>query len=90
MSASRVSPDDLFQELDGHRLSTNGRDWDVRVFSVTDANDSRWIQLALEGQEHKVLTLRLAPTQDSRYAFDALSCFLADPQTTGNVLSHVA
>ena len=90
MSASAVPPDDFFYALDGQCLSVDGRAWCVCVFSVTDANDDRWVQLALEGGDRKVLTLRLAPSQHPEHAFVSLSCFLTDPIAAPNVLSHVA
>ena len=90
MSASAVPPDEFFNALDGQSLSVDGRAWSVCVFSVTDANDNRWVQLALEGGDRKVLTLRLAPSQHPQQAFVSLSCFLVDPIAAPNVLSHVA
>jgi hypothetical protein len=89
MSASAVPPDEFFSALDGQCLSVDGRAWSVCVFSVTDANDNRWIQLALEGCDRKVLTLKLAPSQQPQHAFVSLSCFLTDPRAARNVLSHV-
>jgi len=90
MSASAVPPDDFFYALDGQCLSVDGRAWCVCVFSVTDANEDRWVQLALEGRDRKVLTLRLAPSHHAEHAFVSLSCFLADPFAATDVRSHVA
>ena len=90
MSASAVPPDDFFNALDGQCLSIDGRAWNVCVFSVTDANEDRWVQLALEGGDRKVLTLRLVPSQHPEQAFVSLSRFLTDPLAAPNVLSHVA
>jgi hypothetical protein len=67
----------------------DGRAWNVCVFSVTDMNDNRWVQLALDGGDRKVLTLRLTPSQHPQQAFDSLSCFLTDPLATPDVYSHV-
>ena len=90
MSAFVVPPDDFFSALDGQSLSVDGRDWSVCVFSVTDTNDKRWVQLALEGRDRKVLTLRLVTSHDLEEAVASLSCFLIDPLGTTDVLSHVA
>ena len=90
MSSSAVPPDEFFNALDGHCLSIDGQAWHLCVFSVTDANEIRWVQLALEGLDRKVLTLRLAPSQHPEKAFASLCCFLTDPRTTADVYSHVA
>jgi len=90
MCASAVPPDEIFNALDGQRLSVDGRAWSVCVFSVTDANENRWVQLVLEGGDRKVLTLKLAPSHQPQHAFVSLSCFLTDPLAATNVLSHVA
>jgi hypothetical protein len=90
MSAFRVAPDEVFRALDGQHLSLIGGEWDVCVFSVTDAHDQRWVQLALEGQGLRILTLRLEPTHHPREAFASLSIYLADPLASSDVLSHVA
>ena len=89
MSASRVPADEIFAALDGQSLSSNSGDWNVYVFSVTDQDDLRWVQLALDGCSRQILTLRLAPTQDPNQAFASLSYFLADPMATDDVRSHV-
>jgi len=90
MSRSRVPLDEIFNALDGRCLSVDGHDWNVCVFSVTDANEHCWVQLALDGSGRQVLTLRLASIYDPEQALDSLSCFLTDPFATRDVLSHVA
>jgi len=89
MCASAVPPDEFFNALDGQRLLVGGHAWSVCVFSVTDANENRWVQLALEGGDRKVVTLCLEPSHDLGKAFASLSSFLADPHAAPNVLSHV-
>lgn len=90
MSRSRVLLDEIFNALDGRCLSVDGRDWNVHVFSVTGADETCWVQLALDGSGRQVLTLRLAPTSNPQQALDSLLCFLTDPFATADVLSHVA
>ena len=90
MSASCIPPEEIFKGLDGHCLSVDGREWNVCVFSVSDTNESRWVQLALEGRNRQVLTLRLAPSQNPQQAVASLFCFLTDPLATPDVYSHVA
>jgi hypothetical protein len=90
MSSSAVPADEFFNALDGQCLSIDGRAWNLCVFSVTDANEIRWVQLALEGRDRKVLTLRLAPSQHPEKAFASLCSFLTDPLATTDVYSHVA
>ena len=90
MSASRVPAEQIFEALDGHKVSSEGSDWNVCVFSVTDENDLRWVQLSLEGRGRQILTMRLAPTHPPDRAFASLSHFLIDPFASDDVRSHVA
>lgn len=90
MSAPCLPPDELFAALDGQCLSVDGRAWNIYVFSVTDMNDNRWVQLALEGRHRRVLTLRLPPSHHREEAFASLCCFLTDPLANQDVYSHVA
>ena len=90
MSRSRVELEEVFRALDGQSLSVESGKWSVCVFSVTAADENRWVQLALEGRGRTILTLRLAPPHDPQHALASLSCCLTDPFATPDVLSHVA
>ena len=89
-SRKASAPDRIFEALDGRRLRVKGHDWRVEVYGVFQDAGRRWVQLALEGEQHQVLTLRLAPTHGPRQAIRSLSSWLTDPDTSSEVLQHVA
>ena len=87
---SRVSPERLFQALDGTQLSVDGVDWQVQVFGVIDEPSRRWVQVALEGSRRSVVTLRLMDTQSPRQVARELSAWPSDRHTASSVLARVA
>jgi hypothetical protein len=50
----------VFHVLDGHDFDFDGSHCHVEVYGVFDDGDDRWVQLALEGQEHRMVTLKIA------------------------------
>jgi len=90
MPATRVTPDRLFEFLDGQRLSVGDGDWFVVVYGVIDDQERRWVQLVLDGERLQIVTLKLAPTDGLDRAVQSLAMWLADPTTTDSVLAHVA
>jgi len=55
--------DALFRALDGHEFSFEGDSCQVEVFGVYSDGEHRWVQLALDGEQHqKLVTLRLSTT----------------------------
>ena len=89
-SMTRVTPDRLFEDLDGRRLTVGDKDWCVVVYGVFDEPGRRWVQLALDGSRIEVVTLRLAPTEGLDRAVQSLAQWLADPSATDSVYAHVA
>ena len=71
MDANRV-----FELLDGPSVVVSGRSWRVEVFSVFDDAEHRWIQLALDGPDHYMVTLRLEPGASSDSARLAIESWL--------------
>jgi len=69
----------LFHALDGLHLGAARRHWRIEVYSVADGMRQRWVQLALQGKERRMVTLSLAPSDGARRVVTALSSWLADP-----------
>lgn len=90
MSGNRVAPDQFFEALDGQQLRVKGHDWRVEVYGVFEEAERRWVQLALDGAGHHVVTLRLSAHQKPRHAVRSLSSWLANPKMSSDVLEHVA
>jgi hypothetical protein len=80
-----VDPDRLFVGLDGRNLSVAGRSWTVAVYGVCDQAGRRWVQLALDGASHYMLTLRLAPGDGVAQAVLALSGWLGNSSRSSAV-----
>lgn len=87
---SRVAPDQLFSALDGTQLSVDGSAWRVEVFSVIDEPERRWVQLALEGADRNILTVRLDHSESPRQVVEQLSTWIHDPLAATNILQRVA
>jgi len=49
----------IFEALDGHDFEFDGCACHVEVYGVFDEGDHRWVQLALDGYGHQMLTVRL-------------------------------
>jgi hypothetical protein len=77
----------LFQELDGRSVSTCDRTWCIRVFSITEENGWRWLQLSLDGDPDYAVTVRANPTDSADQTLRALSAWLAAPSKTHHVVS---
>ena len=90
MSVRRVTPDRLFQDLDGRQLFARGAHWCVVVYGVFDDSERRWVQLALDGDRTAVVTLKLTPAEGLDRAVYSLAQWLEDPSATDAVLAHVA
>jgi hypothetical protein len=84
-----LSPDRLCEALDGRHLRASGRDWRVEVYGVFDDHGRRWVQLALDGDQIRVVTLSLAPTHGPRHAVRSLRSWLDNPRATETVVEHL-
>jgi hypothetical protein len=76
-----------FAELDGGLLSRFAHRWRIMVYSVTDHDGWRWIQLALKGQPEYTLTVKTAASAPTAAILQALSSWVAKPRPSERVLS---
>jgi hypothetical protein len=56
--ATAISRERLFDALDGRTVGLFHRRWEIRVFSITEQNGWRWLQVTLAGNPEHMLTLR--------------------------------
>lgn len=78
--ATRVSaPDRVFAALDGRDLMVSGIRWHVEVYGIAEQAGRRWIQLAVDGPRHHMVTLALAADRGIRQVLHDLAAWLADP-----------
>jgi hypothetical protein len=82
--------DRLFRSLDGRDMAAGGQRWRIEVYGVREDADSRWVQLALGGPRHYVLTLKLGLFDGPQCAFLALAEWIANPATAGGPVRHNA
>jgi hypothetical protein len=61
LTSGFVDPDELFAELDHMEIAAGEGRWRVEVFSISDQEGQRWIQLAVRGRTEQMITLRLHP-----------------------------
>ena len=81
-----VDPDDLFAELDNLEIAAGGDQWRVEVFSISDLEDHRWIQLVVHGESEHMITLRLLPGARLEDAIPALSDWLSAPDKSSHLI----
>lgn len=66
MSLLEVIPgpsiDAIFQAFDGHDYDIDGASRRVEVCGIHDDGLCKWVQLAVDGPEPRILTVRLAGT----------------------------
>jgi hypothetical protein len=77
LTSGVVDPDELFAELDNLEIAAGGGQWRVEVFSISDQEDHRWIQLIVRGSAEHMITLRLLPGARLEDAVPALSDWLS-------------
>jgi hypothetical protein len=85
-----MNPQHIFDALDGRDLSVSRRQWRLKVFSVSDHDDHRWVQVGLEGPGHYMLTLRLDADAGPQSAIAALSSWLDHPEARPRQILNVA
>jgi hypothetical protein len=78
-SGSRaVTPDALFDALDGRCLWVAGGTWQLEVYSVHDEQGSRWIQAALKGDRLLPVTIKLTAEVSIEDALSRVAARLAE------------
>ena len=80
-----VDPDELFAELDNLEIAAGGGQWRVEVFSISDHDNHRWIQLVVRGESEHMVTLRVLPGTRIEDALPSLSGWLE----AGGQSSHI-
>ena len=81
-----VTPDDLFDMLDGSDLTVGGRTWRIEVYSIRDRAGLRWVQLALNGDPFHMLAVRVQTGDGPEPVVNALSSWLINPGSTTAIL----
>jgi len=77
----------LFEGLDGRDLLIKGAAWRLMVYAVCEEAGRRWVQIAIDGPQHYMLTLALATRSGVQQAVDVLSSWLEqDPIEAHQVL----
>ncbi len=79
----------LFAALDGRDLLINGQSWHLEVYGVLEDAGRRWVQLAVDGPTHQMLTLALAARSSVEQVVRALSSWLEDPAETQPVVKRL-
>jgi len=77
----------MFAALDGRDLLVRGQAWHLEVYGICEEAGRRWIQVAVDGPHHYMLTIALATQAGVRQAVRALSTWLEDPAETHQVLN---
>ena len=58
----------IIEALDGREFEIEGAACHVEVYGVWDEGGRRWVQLALDGERPRMLTLRLSAPQERECA----------------------
>ena len=82
-----VRPDRLRAALEGRAVTVSGQSWRLEVYGVYDCAGRRWVQLALEGSPHYMLTLNLALGAGVQLALMALAACLTNPSNATSILN---
>ena len=76
--APYVPADRLFVALDGRDLTIAGGRWRIEVFSVSECGGQRWVQLALSGEKHGMLTMKVSPNDGAGRVLMGISTWIGD------------
>jgi hypothetical protein len=86
-SRERLTPERLFEALDGRRIVVLSRTWQVEIYSVRAEGDATWLQLGLTGDPSFNLLMRMAPDEGPKHAVHILSSWLANPKGVSHVVN---
>jgi hypothetical protein len=80
-SARRSVPmaERLFASLDGRDLMVGGEAWHIEVYGICEDAGRRWVQMAIDGPRHHMLTLVLATRAGVQQAVDTVTRWLEEP-----------
>jgi len=76
MKLSVPRTEGLFEALDGRDLLVRGAAWRLKVYAVCEEAGRRWVQIALDGPQHYMLTLALAARSGVQQTLDVLASWL--------------
>ncbi len=82
----RTKAERLFAALDGRNLLVSGQAWHLEVYGICEEAGRRWVQLAIDGPQHYMLTLALAAGSGAAQTVRTLSSWLAHPSDAYQVL----
>jgi len=69
----------LFAGLDGRNLVVRGQAWHIEVYGICEEAGRRWVQVAIDGPQHYMLTLALATRSGVQQAVAGVSRWLEAP-----------
>ena len=75
-----VPAERLFSALDGRDLTIAGGRWRLEVYSVSDFQGHRWVQLALDGLKRCMVTVKLSPTDGVSRVLSGVTSWVRGPQ----------
>ena len=70
--------DELFAAIDGRSLAVLDYTWRVKVYCIYDHDDSRWLQVRLDGRPPHSTTLRVAVDASPDDVLQALTTWALD------------
>jgi len=81
-----LTPQGLLERLDGIPVTSLRQTWQIEVYSVSDEDGWRWVQLGLRGNPSYSLIVRTVPTEGVQHVLEALTKWLAKPSATERIL----
>ncbi len=87
--SSAQSQDDIYQELDGATILSNGSTWRLSIWGIHQVGADRWVQMSVGTASgcHE-LVLHMARASRGRDALTSIDQWLASPCPTSRVI-HV-
>jgi hypothetical protein len=76
--AEHVSADELFEALDGRPFRFFDNTWRLKIYSIYDHDDYRWLQVRLDGRPQHSATLRVAIDASTDDVVSALTNWLIE------------
>lgn len=86
LTSGIVDPDQVFAELDNLEIAAGEGRWRIEVFSVSDQDDHRWVQISVIGERDYMLTLRLPAGAGAESALPALTDWLERPSAISQIV----
>lgn len=82
-----LSPERLFEALDGRMISARGQEWLVEIYSVRAEEGATFLQIALHGSPSFTLLMRLAPDEGPKHAGQILTAWLGNRADHTHILN---